>query len=171
LQRYVFETCCVKALKTLYHTQISMWYFSWLRHYTTGWKDPGSIFDNVIWFLNWSNSSSCIMALRLTQSLTEMSKSNHLVAKRWPTHKAHNLTAICEPIVSKVWESWPLTILWASTASCKNSVAFYPTQNSVSFPVICLFQYNSPVSMATQACYQAAIRKLSWLGRVSVLYM
>jgi hypothetical protein len=28
LQRYVFETCCVKALKTLYHTQISMWYFS-----------------------------------------------------------------------------------------------------------------------------------------------
>jgi hypothetical protein len=34
--------------------------------------------------------------------------------KEQPAHKAHNLTAICEPIFKKMWEPRRLTILWAS---------------------------------------------------------
>jgi hypothetical protein len=39
------------------------------------------------------------MALESTQPLTEMSTRNLPCGKGRPAHKAHNLTAICEPIV------------------------------------------------------------------------
>jgi hypothetical protein len=76
------------------------WQSSWLRHYATSRKVVGSIPDSVIGFLNWSNASSRTMTLGSTQSLTEMSTRNlpGEGGKGWPTHKADNLTAICEPI-------------------------------------------------------------------------
>jgi hypothetical protein len=38
---------------------------------------------------------------------------------------ADNLTAICEPIVLKMWEPRLLTLLWAFTACYRNSFTFY----------------------------------------------
>jgi hypothetical protein len=38
-----------------------------------------------------------------------------------PVRKADNLTAICEPIVLKMWEPPPLTTLWASVACYRDS--------------------------------------------------
>jgi hypothetical protein len=43
------------------------------------------------------NPSSRTMALGSTQPLTEMSTRNLPGGKGWPTRKADNLTAICEP--------------------------------------------------------------------------
>jgi hypothetical protein len=43
------------------------------------------------------------MALGSTQPLTEMSTRNLPEGKRRPASKADNLTAICEPIVYKMW--------------------------------------------------------------------
>jgi hypothetical protein len=57
--------------------------------------------------------------LRPTQPLTEMSTS-----KGRPTRKADNLTAICEPIVYKMWEPRRLTTLWAFTACYRDSFTF-----------------------------------------------
>jgi hypothetical protein len=53
----------------------------------------------VVEFLNWPNRSSRTMALGSTQPLTEISTTNLPEGKGRPAHKAHNLTAICEPIV------------------------------------------------------------------------
>ena len=49
---------------------------SWLRHYTTRQKVAGSICDGATGIFHWHNPSSCIMALGLTQTLTEMSSGN-----------------------------------------------------------------------------------------------
>jgi hypothetical protein len=45
-------------------------------------------------------------------------------SKGRPARKANNLTAIYEPIVQKMWEPRRLTILWASTASHRDSFIF-----------------------------------------------
>jgi hypothetical protein len=64
------------------------------------------------------------MALRSTQPLTEMSTRNHPGGKgRW-AHNVDNLTAICEPIVQKMWEPRRLTTLSASTACYRDSFTF-----------------------------------------------
>jgi hypothetical protein len=60
------------------------------------------------------------MALGSTPPLTEMTTRNHPGGKKRPARKAHNLTAICEPIVYKMCEPRPLRTLWASTASYKD---------------------------------------------------
>jgi hypothetical protein len=44
------------------------------------------------------------MALGSTQRLTEMSARNLLGGKWRSVRKADNITAICEPIVWKMWE-------------------------------------------------------------------
>jgi hypothetical protein len=61
------------------------------------------------------------MALGSTQPLTEMSTRNLPGDKDWTARNADNLTAICEPIVQKMWESRRLTTLWAFTACYKES--------------------------------------------------
>jgi hypothetical protein len=67
-------------------------------------------------FFNLPNPSSRTMAPRSTQPLTEMSTRNLPGGKGRPARKADNLTAICEPIVYKMWEPQHLTTLWVSTA-------------------------------------------------------
>jgi hypothetical protein len=84
-------------------------------------KIEGSLPDDVTGFFNRSNPSSYTMALRSTQPLTEISTKNLLGGKGWPARKADNLTAICEPIVYKMWEPRRLTTLWASMACYRDS--------------------------------------------------
>jgi hypothetical protein len=61
------------------------------------------------------------MALGSTQPLTEMSTKNLIRGKERPARKADNLTAICEPIVQKMWKPRRLITLWASTACYRDS--------------------------------------------------
>jgi hypothetical protein len=64
------------------------------------------------------------MTLGSTQPLTEMSTRNIPGGKGRPARKADNLTAICVPIVYKMWEPRRLTNLWASTACLRDSFTF-----------------------------------------------
>jgi hypothetical protein len=64
------------------------------------------------------------MALGSTQPLTEMGTKNLARVIGRPAHKADNFTAICEPIVYKIWEPQPLTTQCASTACYRNSFSF-----------------------------------------------
>jgi hypothetical protein len=91
--------------------------------YRENHKVVGSIPDEVIGFFNWPNPSSRTMAIGSTQPLTKMSTRNLPEGKGWPVPKANNLTAICEPIVQKMWESRRLTSLCASTACYRDSFA------------------------------------------------
>jgi hypothetical protein len=61
------------------------------------------------------------MVLGSTQPLTEMSTRNLPGGKEWPARKVGNLTAICDPLVTKMWEPRRLTTLWASTACYRYS--------------------------------------------------
>jgi hypothetical protein len=65
------------------------------------------------------------MALGSTQPLTEMSTRNIPGGEGRQTRKAHNLTAICEPIVYKMWEPQHLTTLRVSTARYRDTFTFY----------------------------------------------
>jgi hypothetical protein len=60
------------------------------------------------------------MALEPTEPLTEMSTRNLPGGKGRPTRKA-DLIAVCEPIVQKMWEPRRLTIIWASTATYRDT--------------------------------------------------
>jgi hypothetical protein len=64
------------------------------------------------------------MALGSTQHLTEMSIRNLRGGKGRPARKADSLTAICEPIVYKMWEPQRLTNLWAFTACYRDSFLY-----------------------------------------------
>jgi hypothetical protein len=64
------------------------------------------------------------MALGSTQPLREMSTRNLPEGKGRPAREADNLTAICDPIVSKMWERRHLTNLWASTPCYRDSFTF-----------------------------------------------
>jgi hypothetical protein len=70
-----------------------------LRHYATSWKVAGFIPDEVIEFFTWPNPSSRIMALGLTQPLTEMSIRNLPGGKGRLECKADNLTAVYDTII------------------------------------------------------------------------
>jgi hypothetical protein len=65
------------------------------------------------------------MALGSTKPLTEMSTRNIPGGEGRPVRKADNLTAICEPIVYKMWEPQHLTVLWVSTARYRDTFTFY----------------------------------------------
>jgi hypothetical protein len=123
--RFPFEVRC--------HSEI--WHLStktkghvvscWLRHYATSQKVAVSIPNEVTGFFNLPNSSSLTMVLGLTQPLTEMSTRNLPVGKGRPVLKADNLTAICEPIVQKMWKPRRLTNLWPSMACYRDSFTVF----------------------------------------------
>jgi hypothetical protein len=73
------------------------------------------------------------MALGSTQPLTEMSTRNLPGGKGRPAPEADNLTAICEPIVYKMWEPEHLTTLWASTACYRDSFTLLFTHLQFSY--------------------------------------
>jgi hypothetical protein len=53
------------------------------------------------------------MVLGPTQPLTEMRTGDLPGGEGRPAREADNFTAICEPIVLKIWETRRLTTLWA----------------------------------------------------------
>jgi hypothetical protein len=65
------------------------------------------------------------MAVGSTQPLTQISTRNISGGKGRPARKADNLTAICEPIVYKMWEPQHLRTLWAPTACYRYTFTFY----------------------------------------------
>jgi hypothetical protein len=75
-----------------------------LRHYAASRKVAGSIPDEVIGFSSWHNRFNYTIALWSTQPLKEMSTRNLPGSKGRQARKSDNLTAICEPIVYKMWE-------------------------------------------------------------------
>jgi hypothetical protein len=70
------------------------------------------------------------MALGSTQPPTEMSTRNLPGGKGRPARGAVNLTAICEPIFSKMWDPRRLTNLWAFMACYRDSFTFLPYENA-----------------------------------------
>jgi hypothetical protein len=110
---------CLINYDTLYNCR-GIRYRSWLRHCTTSQKVMGSIPD-ISGFFNWPIPSSSA----LPQPLTEMSSRNLPGDKVWLACKTDIFTAICEPVVYKMWEPQHLTTLWASTASYKDSFTFF----------------------------------------------
>jgi hypothetical protein len=64
------------------------------------------------------------MLLESTKPLTERSTRNLLAGKGRTARKADNLTAICEPIVWKMWDPRRLTNLCASVACYRDSFTF-----------------------------------------------
>jgi hypothetical protein len=62
----------------------------------------------------------------MTQPVTEMSTRNLTGVKVGRlARKADSLTAVCEPIVWKMWKPRRLTTLWASTACYRDSFTFF----------------------------------------------
>jgi hypothetical protein len=70
------------------------------------------------------NLSSRTMVIGSTQPLTEMSTRNLPGGKGRQARGADKLTAICEPIVLKMWEPRLLTTLWAFTACYWDTFTF-----------------------------------------------
>jgi hypothetical protein len=102
---------CFFTIQSFTHSW-GTWQHSWLRHYATSWKVTGSR-PGSGGFFNWPNSSSCTMALALTQPLTEMCTRNLPGGKKQPARRADNLAAFYEP---NVWKCGRLATLRASTA-------------------------------------------------------
>jgi hypothetical protein len=89
-------------------------------------KSTAFLPDEVTGFISSPNPSSRIMALGSTQPLTEMMSTRDLPGgKGRLARKTDNLTAICEPIVYKMWEPRRLTTLWAFMACYKDSFTFF----------------------------------------------
>jgi hypothetical protein len=65
------------------------------------------------------------MALGSTQPVSEISTRYLPGGKGRPAREADNLTAICEPIVKKIWEPRRLTTVWAFMACYRDSFSFY----------------------------------------------
>jgi hypothetical protein len=85
---------------------------------------PSSLLFTKHSIFNLPNPSSCTVDLGSTQPLTEMCTSNLPGGKGRPALKADSLTAICEPIVQKMWEPRRLTTQWASMACDNDSFTF-----------------------------------------------
>jgi hypothetical protein len=97
---------------------------TWLRHYAATPKAASSIPDEVTGFFSCPNPSNRTMSQGSTQHLTEMSTRNLPVGKWRPVRKADNLTAICEPIVQRMWEPRRLTTIWAFTTCYRDRFTF-----------------------------------------------
>jgi hypothetical protein len=89
------------------------------------WRDGNMYLVLHLLIFNWPNPSSRTMALGSTQPLTEIITRNLPGGKGRSARKADNLTAICEPIVQKMWEPRRLTTLWASTARYRHSFTHF----------------------------------------------
>jgi hypothetical protein len=102
-----------------------------VRGCVVGWGttlQAGSSRDQIpdeVDFFNLPNPSSRTMSLGSTQPLTEMSTRNIPRGAGRPARKADDLTAVCEPIVYKMWEPQHLTTLWVSTAGYRDTFTFF----------------------------------------------
>jgi hypothetical protein len=74
-----------------------------------------------------------------SQPLSEMRTRDLPGSKGRPTLKIHNLTAICEPIVQKMWECPRFTNPWASISCYKDSCTSINFNGSVVWCVNVLY--------------------------------
>jgi hypothetical protein len=65
------------------------------------------------------------MAIKFTQSLTEMSTRIFMEGKGRPERKADNLTSICEPTICNMRKPRRLTTIWTSTNYYEDSFTFF----------------------------------------------
>jgi hypothetical protein len=121
-------------------------YCVWLRQYY--YKPEFRRFDaqEFLRFFNRFNPSSHTVALGWSQHLKELSAKFLPGSKGLSAHKAH-LTAICEPIVRKMWERRRLTTLPASAA------CYVDRQ-----PVISVLY-----SIEVYLCYSLQTKQIPWL--------
>jgi hypothetical protein len=102
-------------------------------------KITGSVPDEVIAFFNVPNPSNCSMVLRSAEPLTEMCTWTVSRSKGLPVGQADNLTAICDPIIKKMWELQHLAAVWANTAFYRNNCAvFFFIENQESILILML---------------------------------
>jgi hypothetical protein len=73
--------------------------------------------------VGWAGRSQDRISMKLS-FFNSPNPSSRTMALGRPARKADNLTAICEPIVYKMWEPRCLTTLWASTASYRDTFTF-----------------------------------------------
>jgi hypothetical protein len=94
---------------------------------TLCYKPEGRVFDS--WWGHWIFQLTSSFQPHYYPGVDSASNRNEYQESSWgkgrPACKADNLTAICEPIVWKMWEPWRLTILWASTACYRDSSFFF----------------------------------------------
>jgi hypothetical protein len=83
---------------------------SWLRHRAKSRKVMGSIPDGVTGIFHWHNPSSRIMALGLTQPLTDMSTRNISWGKGGRCVELTTLPPSCADCL-EIWEPLPLGTL------------------------------------------------------------
>jgi hypothetical protein len=142
-----------------------------MRHYATSRKVAGSSPDEVVGFFSWRRSCSRTMVLGSTPPLTEVSTRN-LPGDKWrPARKADKLTAICVPIVWKMWEPRPLTTLRAFTACCRDGFALTllsintkkrRTHLSYTFPWNLLIPGDSLAWFTISVCFQKRCQTSHW---------
>jgi hypothetical protein len=99
-------------------------YHSCLRNHTTSQKVANSIPVKVTKFFRFTEfwkthyGSGCYSA----------SNGNEYPKSSWPSSaegEADKLTAICEPVIQKMWETGSLATLWDSRVSYKDSFTFF----------------------------------------------
>jgi hypothetical protein len=89
------------------------------------------------------------MTLWQTQPLTEMSTRKLPGGKRRSACKADNLTAICEPIVWKIWEPRRLTIRWTYTGNFTFSFTLHHISDD---STLLTFHVSMLIYVAWQSC-------------------
>jgi hypothetical protein len=112
---------------------------SYKRHYATSRKVASSIPDEVIGFFSlYLNLAAALLPWDWFSLWQKWVPGIFLAGKAWPPRKRDNLTAICEPVVQKMWDPWRLTTLLASTACYRGSFIFYLYQNHMEFWITCI---------------------------------
>jgi hypothetical protein len=107
-------------------------YCNWFKCRVTGRKVAEFVSRKVVGFVNLRNPSSRNMGLGSTQPLTEMSTRNLPGDEERPVLKAHDLTAICESIVQKLWYPRHLITMWFSMACYVDIFTFSYMDQSLS---------------------------------------
>jgi hypothetical protein len=83
-----------------------------------------SVLPRHWFFFNSYNPSSHTIAMMFAQPLAEIYTRIFLGSETWLVLRADNLTAICEPIIKKMWLPQRLTTLCASTACYRDGFTF-----------------------------------------------
>jgi hypothetical protein len=133
---------------------------AWLRHNATKWKVTGLIPNFIGYFFFILSNPSHLHygpGVDLAPNINKYQESSWGGGgKGWLACKADNLTAICEPIVQKIWEPWRLATLWAFTACYRDSFTFTFYITCITWVCIsALLQINVWKALSLNLCWNA----------------